>query len=89
MIESTHGTYRYEKGDVNLDPIASALRERGCDALTVRDATGIALPKVLRLLGLSSLSASCGGQITGYEAVQLAAFAEVPLSALLEGGEGE
>lgn len=75
---------RIERGDIDLTPLAATLRERGFDALTVRDLTGIQLPKVLRLLGITH-DERRGTELNGYEVVQLAALADIPLSAIVKG----
>lgn len=39
---------------IHMDALAAALRETGATALDIVRGTGIPLPKVLRLLGLST-----------------------------------
>lgn len=79
------GAVRIERGDIDLGPLAESLREAGHDALTIRDMTGISLPKVLRLMGITQ-DARRGTELTGYEVAQLAALADVPLSSIVKGG---
>lgn len=73
---------RYEEADIDLGPLSRAIADRGLDALTVRDATGIALPKILKIMGITEDQRS-RHSLTGYEIVQLAVFCEIPLSAIL------
>lgn len=87
VIRGESGTIRYERGDIDLGPLAEALREAGLDALSIRDMTGVALPKVLRLMGITQ-DVRRGTELTGYEVAQLSVLAGVPLSSIVkvEGG---
>ena len=68
---------------IHLDALAAALGETGDTALDIVRGTGIPLPKVLRLLGLSTASRAAP------EIVQLCLYAELPLSAVMDAEEGQ
>ena len=72
------------KDGIHLDALAAALGETGD---TVRG-TGIPLPKILRLLGLSTASRAAPA-LDGLEIVQLCLYAELPLSAVMDAEEGQ
>lgn len=66
----------------------AALGETGDTALDIVRGTGIPLPKVLRLLGLSTASRAAPA-LDGLEIVQLCLYAELPLSAVMDAEEGQ
>ena len=67
---------------IHMDALAAALAETGDTALDIVRGTGIPLPKVLRLLGLSTASRAAPA-LDGLEIVQL------PLSAVMDAEEGQ
>ena len=68
---------------IHMDALAAALAETGDTALDIVRGTGIPLPKVLRLLGLSTASRAAPA-LDGLEIVQLCLYAELTLSAVIE-----
>ena len=68
--------------------LAAALGETGDTALDIVRGTGIPLPKILRLLGLSTASRAAHA-LDGLEIVQLCLYAELPLSAVMDAEEGQ
>ena len=68
--------------------LAAALGETGDTALDIVRGTGIPLPKILRLLGLSTASRAAPA-LDGLEIVQLCLYAELPLSAVMDAEEGQ
>ena len=73
---------------IHLDALAAALAETGDTALDIVRGTGIPLPKILRLLGLSTASRGAPA-LDGLEIVQLCLYAELPLSAVMDAEEGQ
>ena len=71
---------------IHMDALAAALRETGATALDIVRGTGIPLPKVLRLLGLSTASRAAPA-LDGI--VQLCLYAELPLSAVMDAEEDQ
>lgn len=65
---------------IHMDALAAAL--------DIVRGTGIPLPKVLRLLGLSTASRAAAA-LDGLEIVQLCLYAELPLSAVMDAEEGQ
>lgn len=67
----------------------SAIRDRiadeGATALDVSQCASIALPKVLRLMGISGGPKRAADELTGFEAVKLCAMLDVPLSEIVRG----
>ena len=76
------------KDGIHLDALAAALGETGDTALDIVRGTGIPLPKILRLLGLSTASRAAPA-LDGLEIVQLCLYAEFPLSAVMDAEEGQ
>ena len=77
---------------IHMDALAAALGEARAPArprkLDIVRGTGIPLPKVLRLLGLSTASRAAAA-LDGLEIVQLCLYAELPLSAVMDAEEGQ
>ena len=73
---------------IHLDALAAALGETGDTALDLVRGTGLPLPKILRLLGLSTASRAAPA-LDGLEIVQLCLYAELPLSAVMDAEEGQ
>ena len=71
---------------IHMDALAAALAETGDTALDIVRGTG--LPKVLRLLGLSTASRAAPA-LDGLEIVQLCLYAELPLSAVMDAEEDQ
>lgn len=67
---------------IDYAPVRESLAEMGVGALDVAQATGIALPKVLRLMGVVSTN-RVSDELSGVELVQLCAFTGLPLSAVV------
>ena len=77
-------TTRFQPKQIHHEVIAECLAEAGMTALDVARATGIALPKILRLMGLASGPARSRDELDGLELVQLCMLAGVPLSSVVE-----
>lgn len=73
---------------IDFSPIRACLEEMDASAIEVARATGISLPKVLRLLGLAGGVRSNEG-LSGFELVQVLGFVGLPLSAVVRESEGE
>ena len=77
-------TSRIRPDQIHHEVIAECLGEAGMTALDVTRASGIALPKVLRLRGLASGPARSCDELDGLELVQLCMLADLPLSSVVE-----
>lgn len=67
---------------IDHSPLRACLIESGSSAIEIAQTTGISLPKILKLMGLS------GGrvgkdQIDGFELVRLCTYAGLPFSAVV------
>lgn len=67
---------------IDYAPVRESLAEMGVGALDVAQVTGIALPKVLRLMGVVSTN-RVSDELSGIELVRLCAFTGLPLSAVV------
>lgn len=70
---------------VHHEAIAECIGESGMSPADVARATGIALPKVLRLVGLCSGRARVCDEIDGFELIRLCLFLGLPMSAVFDG----
>lgn len=70
---------------VDYSAIRDRISDEGATALDVAQAASIALPKVLRLMGISGGPRRAADELTGFEAVRLCAMLDVPLSAIVRG----
>ena len=73
---------------IDHSPLRACLIESGSSAIEIARSTGIPLPKILRIMGLS------GGRtgkdlINGFELVRLCAYVGLPISAVANMEEGE
>lgn len=67
---------------VDHAPIRACIDDMGASAIDVARATGIALPKVLRVMGLAG-GARSKEALDGFELVQLLSFVGLPVSAVV------
>lgn len=68
---------------INYEPIVACIHDMNASARDVAQATNIPLPKILRLMELSS-SRRERDALDGLELVQLCIYVGLPLSAVIE-----
>ena len=71
---------------IHHEAIASRIREDGLSAVEVSEATGIALPKVLRLMGLAGARPRACDELDGIELVQLCMLVGLSLASVVDEG---